>query len=111
MSRRLLRMIALMTVLLCLVPAIGEAPLPGTPAAFKLRSAPIAAPSVQLHHELITVASVSARPRPAAREARFRRAVANPNRAADRSVGTRARRLILGDGTYRPEPFPRLTRD
>jgi hypothetical protein len=84
-------------------------------------SPPAPAPEVRVRQELVT-ATVTAEPvaavsRPAAPPAVKRaahegpRAQASPPvRAAarDTSLLGRARRAVVGDGRYRPEPFPRV---
>jgi hypothetical protein len=97
---------------------IGEAPVASqvTPAAVGVP--PVAAssaveqpldatPSVRIEHHLVhvpvtTISPVRTRSAPAVRQARM-------ERRPDQSRASRARRVLFGDGTYRPEPFPRPT--
>jgi hypothetical protein len=73
---------------------------------------------VILQHQLIEVAPAGPmepepmkRPKP---EPRLRHTVPATRLASgpvrQESLGVRARRAFLGDGRYRPEPFPRLER-
>lgn len=99
-----------LTSLLCLLPSLGEAP----PAATSEVPAPAstsAAPAVRIQHEIVTVPYAVPRARTIAPGGRFRSARALPRRPTDVTAVARARRMLLGDGTYRPEPFPRPTRD
>ena len=77
-------------------------------------------PSVTVRHDLIVVpasperAAVAVRPVRAAMPVRHA-AAAPPSAArvwrtpaAERGLFGRARRAVVGDGRYRPEPFPRL---
>jgi hypothetical protein len=82
-----------------------QAALPAT----KLPPAP--KPSVTVEHQLIQVEPVR-RPKPAPRLRRAlptTRMAYGPLRQED-SLAGRARRAVLGDGRFRPEPFPRLDR-
>src|SRR5687767_1698886 len=67
-------------------------------------------PAVQLEHQLIRVPEVrSPRAVPAPRRAPPATRLARLH--ADRHAPlARARRMLVGDGRYRPEPFPRLMR-
>lgn len=78
------------------------------PVAQDLNPAPVAsaAPaSVRVEHELIPIvaeagpAPVATTPRDVTRARR---------RAAEPTLGEKARRALLGDGRHRPEPFPRV---
>jgi hypothetical protein len=64
-----------------------------------------AADSVRIQHELIRVAPPR---RPSSPDVRrpFRSASARPTPREPRFV-ERARRVLMGDGRYRPEPFPK----
>jgi hypothetical protein len=71
-------------------------------------------PSVTLQHQLIQVEPVApvaptTRPKPAPR---LRQDLPPTRRASgpvqQESLGGRARRVLVGDGRFRPEPFPRL---
>ena len=66
-------------------------------------------PSVTLEHQLIQVEPMRP-PKPA----RLRRALPTTRLAygptRQDTLGSRARRAVLGDGRFRPEPFPRLDR-
>ena len=68
-------------------------------------------PSVTIQHQLIQI-EPSPTPRPAPRVRR----VVPPTRLAYQpllrrdTLASRARRVVLGDGRFRPEPFPRLDR-
>ena len=88
---------------------VGERdPQAATAPALKVPPAP--KPSVTLEHQLIQVEPMRA-PKPAPRLRRplpsTRLAYAAPHQE---TLVTRARRKFLGDGRYRPEPFPRLDR-
>lgn len=82
-----------------------------SPAPVSARSAPAPPPpSVTLEHRLIEVRPAP-RLRPAPRS--IRRPLATRLTAALLPRDTlvmRARRVVVGDGRFRPEPFPRLDR-
>lgn len=91
---------------------VGEAPRPRAGSSVPAASIPITAvtpPAVRLQEELVYAPVVRAPGRT--------RVAAPPHRVAARRasepprLASRARRLLFGDGTYRPEPFPRPTRD
>ena len=68
-------------------------------------------PSVTVQHQLIQI-NPAPRPKPAPR---VRRAVPSTRLAYGPllrrdNLAVRARRVVLGDGRFRPEPFPRLDR-
>jgi hypothetical protein len=86
-----------------LFPGLGEAPVATEPLPARPADVP-----VRIEHELIRVPEVRqpARPVLAAPPVRRARTTASPQRAPL----ARARRVLFGDGTYRPEPFPRPTR-
>ena len=77
--------------------------------AMKLPPAP--KPSVTLQHQLIQVEPVRPpRPAPSLRRALpSTRLAYGPSRHQD-TLAARARRAVVGDGRFRPEPFPRLDR-
>lgn len=95
------------------VPQASDAPLRQGPASSPAGdTAPPAAPgsridqSVIIEHQVIEVPPPTPRPR--------LRAVSPPRRASAGSgrdlpvqIASRARRILVGDGRYRPEPFPR----
>ena len=107
-------------LLLCLVaimlwrPRVGEAPrgeiVAGAATSASAAATPAPAPSLRIEHQLVEVPAVSpavrSKPRPAARQARL----ARPAPSSQKLAGS-TRRLLFGDGTYRPEPFPRPTRN
>jgi hypothetical protein len=68
-------------------------------------------PAIRLEHQIIEV-----QPPKAAKRAPRRRVAPAATRLAsisvqgDTTLVARARRAVLGDGRYRPEPFPRLER-
>ena len=113
MCRRagLVLIVALAT--LTMYPSIAQERVPEThvsiPAAAP-RSTP--APAVILQHQLIQV-----EPAPRAKPApRVRRAVPSTRLAYGPvfrrdNLASRARRVVLGDGRFRPEPFPRPALD
>ena len=92
-------------------PVTGRPPQPQAAPAIQVpASAPaLTVPSVRVQHELVRL------PKPAPRANRppawrsTRMALANPpyGRAA---LLVRASRVLVGDGRYKPEPFPRLSR-
>jgi hypothetical protein len=106
-SRTRLALIAAGAALVTLRPALVESPLmvqaPATTSAADRRA-------VRIEHELVTVPVVE---RPAVRHQRAAasRATALPRRTAHpRGIVARTRQFFLGDGRYRPEPFPRAGR-
>jgi hypothetical protein len=79
-------------------PRAGQDPEPPGPAA----------ESVRIEHRLVAVQALPAPP--AARAvARAVNARTDARPAAPQRFGSRARRVLVGDGRYRPEPFPRPT--
>jgi hypothetical protein len=112
MCRRagLLAVVALAALILYPSPAQEEvrAPQTGVPTA-ALRSVP--SPSVTLQHQLIQIEPLR-RQKPAPRMRRTlpptRLAYATLTRPG--TIAARARRVVLGDGRFRPEPFPHLER-
>lgn len=85
-------------------PGFGEAPVATEPLPARPADAP-----VRIEHELITVPEVRqpTRTRVVTLPPPVRRARTEP---AQRAPLARARRVLFGDGTYRPEPFPRPVR-
>ncbi len=93
--------IGLGAVLVALVPALVDSPLTTHPAASRTPDRPV----VRVEHELVAATVV---------EAEMPRRVSMPRgrplaRRHTRPAGimSRARQLIVGNGRYRPEPFPR----
>ena len=73
--------------------------------------APISQPPVRITRELIRVPAQRAVAAPRQpRQLVQRRAARDKPRRGDDSAASWTRRLLIGDGQYRPEPFPRLTR-
>jgi hypothetical protein len=74
--------------------------------------APISQQPVRITRQLIRVPAQQpvAAPRRPHQLLHRRTAVDDPHRANVSTVASRTRRLLMGDGQYRPEPFPRLTR-
>ena len=73
-------------------------------------AAPSEPPAVQIEHQLIRAAPAPSPQRPRARllHAVNRLAVARtPAAQRPENFAVRAGRLLMGDGRYRPEPFPR----
>jgi hypothetical protein len=112
MDRRaaLVPVVALVLLILSPRPAqVGEPPAqPDAPRA-AAPAAPL--PSVRLEHQLIQVEPA----RPEKPGVRIRRTIPSTRLASaalDRrdKLVSRARRAFLGDGRFRPEPFPRLER-
>jgi hypothetical protein len=66
---------------------------------------------VTLKHQLIEVEPVRPpKPAPRLRRALPPTRLASHGAGQQESLGARARRIVLGDGQFRPEPFPRLDR-
>ena len=85
---------------------VVKEPQPAVPAASVQQPPP---PSVTLQHQLIQVEPVR-RPKPTPR---LRRSLPPTQLASGPRHDTlvaRARRAVVGDGRFRPEPFPRLER-
>jgi hypothetical protein len=98
-----------------LLPGFGEAPVATEPLGAPV---PAAEAAVRIEHEFVTVPEVRQPVRaPGVRPPAARR-VAPPApvsraRATERvppAPLARARRVLFGDGTYRPQPFPRPSR-
>jgi hypothetical protein len=96
------------------VQGVSEAPdartaRPVTPAVAE-RPAPPTLPSVRIEHEFVRVPLAPPAPRPVVRPL-----VSSPQarlqRRPEPQTHSRAYRMLFGDGTYRPEPFPRPSRD
>jgi hypothetical protein len=66
-----------------------------------------ALPSIRIEHELIEVPIVRPPVAPPAAVQPVRRARATQSPVERPTFAVNARRLLLGDGKYRPEPFPR----
>jgi hypothetical protein len=98
--------LVLMTLLLValLWPARTESPVQAV-----VSGAPA---DVRIEHQLIRVVETAAPRRPTAPPV-SRLAVARKplQRARDAALVVKAGRLIMGDGKYRPEPFPRPARE
>jgi hypothetical protein len=90
---------------------VGERnPQTAAPAATAAKLPPAPKPSVTVEHQLIQVEPMPP-PKPAPR---LRRALPSTRLAygptRQDTLVSRARRAVLGDGRFRPEPFPRLDR-
>ena len=81
-------------------------PQPALPAASSQQPPP---PSVTLQHQLIQVEPVR-RPKPAPRLRRTLPATQLASVPRRDTLVARARRAVVGDGRFRPQPFPRLER-
>lgn len=97
---------------LTMYPSIAQEGVPEAQVSIPA-AAPRAAPqpSVILQHQLIQI-EPAPRPKPVPR---LRRAVPSTRLAYGPllrrdNLASRARRVVLGDGRFRPEPFPRLDR-
>jgi hypothetical protein len=86
---------------------------PTTAESPVVAATPDAPRDVTVEHELIhaSIVVATATPRPRLRPLRPLRTAALPPKAADSrktpGLATRAAQAFLGDGRYRPEPFPR----
>ncbi len=97
------------------VPQASDAPLRQGPASSPAGdTAPPAAPgsgidrSVIIEHQVIEVPTPTPTARPRLRAVSpARRASAGSGRDLPVQIASRARRILVGDGRYRPEPFPR----
>jgi hypothetical protein len=80
------------------------------PAAEPVSQPESAGPSVRIEHELVRLPKP--RPQRITRPAQWRstRLVAAEPADAQTPLLVRARRALVGDGRYKPEPFPRLDR-
>jgi len=103
---------------LMLNPPLGNRPAPAPAKTSAAPAAPvIVAPSVRIEHELVRLpqpqAQPPAQPKPTPRVSRpwrsTRMAHATQPESRPRLL-VRASRAFVGDGRFRPEPFPRLTR-
>lgn len=113
---RLVLFLCLLFLLVLSGPRVGEAPISES-GPLEARSAAPAPdsplsdpPAVRLEHELVYPPIVSTHRAPAARPLPFRHAAASRPREQVK-FAERARRVLFGDGSHRPEPFPRPTRD
>ena len=113
MSRRGVILVVLSVGLLVFFAAAKEAPVATptpavSPAADVAATEPAAEPAVRVQHELIEVAVTRPLPRPPAPP----RARSRPVRSARlrEEAPPLVRRLLVGDGQFKPEPFPRPTR-
>ena len=83
---------------------------PAPPASLVPQTAPVLPPpSVRIEHELVRLPKAKAprANRPAERSTRM--ALASPLHARTPLI-VRASRAFVGDGRFKPEPFPRLAR-
>jgi len=88
--------------------AVPVAPVPMTTEAATPAFPPA---SVRIEHQLIDVQPAAARPPQWRSVARAQNSRPYGRRADPGPFVSRARRVLVGDGRYRPEPFPRpLTR-
>ena len=113
MSRAVVSLACALVVLLVLH-GVSEAPIARTEAPAvnppEIVESPQTPPSVRIEHEIVRVPSRALpRPRPRSTSA-VRQAQVAPTPGPS-SVASRTRRVLFGDGTYRPEPFPRPSRD
>ena len=90
------------------VPTI-EIPGPSTAAPLDASRPPVspALPAIRLEHQLIEVPAAAPRP-PVRRRVEGPQVKLAAGSGGDADLITRARRAFVGDGRYRPEPFPRL---
>jgi hypothetical protein len=65
---------------------------------------------VRVQHQLVSADTVVQEPVPTIRSAARMPRSATQQMQANAGVVTRARRLLFGDGRYRPEPFPTAPR-
>jgi len=89
------------------VPPVAALPVVESPMTTEAATPAPAPASVRVEHQLIDVQPLAAPPprwRPIARAQNSR---PNGRRADPGAFVTRARRALVGDGRYRPEPFPR----
>lgn len=109
-TRACMGVMATGAALVVLLPALAESPLVQRAPATAAAAAPAgSAPAVRVEHELVAPTVVEER----IAERVQRRASISPAPgsakppAARPGFASRTRRLLLGDGRYRPEPFPR----
>lgn len=93
------------------VPMAADIPVGPASAASPARTAspaaPEARPEVRIEHQVIEVPTPAA-PAPILRAVAPARSVsARAGREGSAPFVSRARRVLVGDGRYRPEPFPR----
>lgn len=93
-------LIGLGAILVALLPALADSPLADPPAP----TAPEPA-AVHVEHELVAVTIVAETVAP--RQIAERGRPLPQRRTRREGFVSRARQLIVGDGRYRPEPFPR----
>jgi hypothetical protein len=111
---RQVRMPLMMLAVLMLHPPPASSPRVDSPAVRPVvvpqTSAEMAGPSVRVEHELVRLP----KPRPQRinrpAQSRSTRLTAAEPAASRASLIVRARRAFVGDGRYKPEPFPRLER-
>ena len=120
--RRVLGLALCVVVIAVWLAPIGEAPVAKVAprSASTMTSAPVgpggATAAVRIEHEWIRVPVIASPPRvkpqPMLRHARLERPPGAVTPRPDTSrASSRARRVFFGDGTYRPEPFPRPTKN
>lgn len=97
------------------VQGVSEAPnartaRPAVPEGSELAIPQPGLPSIRIEHEIMRVPVKPAVPRPVLRpQTSSRQARLQPR--TEPQGHSRAHRILFGDGTYRPEPFPRPSRD
>jgi hypothetical protein len=111
MPRRagLVLIVALAT--LTMYPSTAQEGIPAAQVTLPAAAPRAPQPSVIIQHQLIQIEPTPT-PRPVPR---VRRAVPSTRLAYEPllrrdNLASRARRVVLGDGRFRPEPFPRLDR-
>jgi len=115
MSRKGVILVALSAGLLVFLAAAKEAPAPAhptpavSPAADLAVTQPAASPAVRVQHELIEVAVTRPPRRPKPTLPRARSQTIRSARLREEPAPL-VRRLLVGDGQFKPEPFPRLAR-
>ena len=99
---------------------VENRPEQAVPSKAAVAAPAVAAPEVTVEHILVTADVVNTRlfqprassaPTVAIRAADRRTRISTPNalaRAEDSSLRARTRRVILGDGRHKPQPFPRI---
>ena len=90
-----------------------DAPAPANLLAAPPASAPVpaaAAPSVRIQHELVRLPKLSKPPQRANRPFRSTRLALAHTPDGRTPLIVRASRAFVGDGRFKPEPFPRLSR-
>lgn len=122
MGRTSTLVLGLLLIVFFCEPRVGEAPFTRTPSATPVAAAPakgaqdVAAASIRVEHELVhapvvisAATPVRSRLATAVRHSRMQKR--HETEQGPPTVASRARRMFFGDGTHRPEPFPRPTRD